>query len=211
MILTLEQLVRIMPQVGENAPLYVAALNTAMQRFAINTPKRIAHFLGQLAHESGQLAHTRENLNYSAEALLRTWPTRFTDLRHARGFAHMPEAIANFVYANRFGNRGMSSGDGWRHRGAGWIQLTFKDNQMACGSYFGVSSDIGYWLSCPQGAALSAAWYWDSRKCNAIADEGDVDHMSDVINLGRHTERIGDAIGYADRLAFTNTALQVLA
>lgn len=211
MNITIKQLLRIMPDAGENAAAYVAALNVAMRRFAIDTPKRAAAFLGQLAHESGQLAETRENLNYSAEALLRTWPSRFGDLEHAKGFAHMPEQIANFVYANRYGNGDMASGDGWRYRGAGWIQLTFKANQQACGDYFGVSSDIGEWLCCPQGAALSAAWFWSKHGCNELADQGDIDAISDMINLGHRTPAIGDAIGYAHRLAFTSTADQVLA
>lgn len=211
MNITLDQLATIVPYAGARGPACVAAINAASARFEINTPARMAHFIGQLAHESAQLAVTRENLNYSAQALMKTWPHRFPTLAQATGFAHMPEQIANYVYANRGGNGDMASGDGWRYRGAGWIQLTFKDNQMACAEFFGVSSDIGEWLCSPQGAALSAAWFWSTHGCNEMADRGDVDAISDTINLGHHTPAIGDAIGYAERLAFTTTAKRVFA
>jgi putative chitinase len=209
MNLTLGQLLAVMPLAGPDAPLFVDVLNVAMRRFAINTPRRVACFLGQLAPESGQLAVMRENLNYTAEQLLRTWPKRFTSLEHAKGFAHMPEQIANFVYANRMGNGDMASGDGWRHRGAGWIQLTGKKNQTAMAEYFGVSSDIGNWLCDPHGAALSAAWFWSTNGCNELADAWDIDGISDTINLGHHTPAEGDAIGYKHRLAFTLTGATI--
>jgi putative chitinase len=209
-ILTRDQLERIMPLAAPRADVCVSALNAAIARFPINTSMRLAHFLGQLAVESGQLAATRENMNYTAQRLTQVWPTRFTSLKQAMGFAHMPEQIANFVYANRMGNGDVRSGDGWRHRGAGWLQLTGKDNQQACAEHFGVSSDIGDWLSSPQGAALAAAWFWSEHGCNELADRSDIDAISDAVNLGHHTPKIGDAIGYAERLAFTNTAIKVL-
>lgn len=210
MIVTAAQLLAIMPDSGSRAIECADPLNVAMRRFNISSPKRMAAFIGQIANETGQLAKARENLNYSAEGLLRTWPDRFGDLAHARGFAHMPQQIANFVYANRMGNGDMSTGDGWRHRGAGWIQLTGKTNQQECAEYFGVSSDIGDWLEYPNGAALSAAWFWSKHGCNELADAGDIDGISDIVNLGHHTPKIGDAIGYPQRLAFTNLANKVL-
>lgn len=210
MRLTPDQLYRIMPAAGRHADVALPALNAALARFPINTPLRLAHFLGQLAHESAQLAANRENLNYSAEQLLKVWPQRFETIEHARGFAHFPEQIANFVYANRGGNGDFKSGDGWRYRGAGWFQLTFKDNQIACAERFGVSSDVGNWLAFPQGAALSAAWFWCENGCNEQADLDDCDAVSDIINRGHVTPAVGDAIGYQDRLFFTTTAKRVL-
>lgn len=210
MTLSEDQLLRIMPLAARGSAASTHAINAACARFEINTPLRLAHFLGQIAHESGQLTATRENLNYTAQALTRTWPARFPSLQMAIGFAHMPEQIANYVYANRGGNGDVKSGDGWRYRGAGWIQLTFRDNQHACAEHFGVAGDIGDWLASPQGAALSAAWFWSTHGCNQMADKDDVDAISDTINLGHHTPKIGDAIGYAERMAFTNTAKRVL-
>lgn len=206
----MDQLVRIMPNSGPRSLQALPAINAALARFPIDTPRRLAHFLGQVAHESAQLNVARENLNYTAEQLMKVWPSRFLSIEHARGFAHMPEQIANFVYANRGGNGDVPSGDGWRYRGAGWIQLTFKNNQMEMSEHFGVSSDIGEWLACPQGAALSAAWFWSTRGCNELADHDDTDAISDVINLGHHTPAVGDAIGYTDRLFFVTTAKRVL-
>lgn len=210
-ILTAEQLAKIMPYAGPRTIECVGALNQAMEPFGIDTPKRIAHFLGQIAHESAQLAATRENFNYSAEQLMRVWPRRFLSIEHANGFAHLPQQIANFVYANRGGNGDMASGDGWRYRGAGYLQHTFKTNHAAIGQQFGVPLEkVGDWLATPRGAAMAAAWLWSRNGCNALADSGDVDAISDIINLGHHTETQGDAIGFAGRLSFTNKALVVM-
>lgn len=220
MNITANQLLAIMPAAGARAYACLDALNDAMRRFAINTPKRMAAFLAQLAHESTQLTSVRENLNYSAQALLSQFNnskiTRFTPAdaeKYGRTATHAAnqEMIANIAYANRMGNGPPASGDGWRTRGAGFIQLTGHDNQQACADFFGIKGDIGEWLATPKGAALSSAWFWSTHGCNELADAGDVDGVSDVINLGRRTPKIGDAIGYADRLALTNRANKVLA
>lgn len=201
-MITLDQLNAAMPHAGARAAQYLPFLNAAMDAFDINTPARIQMFLANVAHESGDLLAIEENLNYSALGLCKTWPARFPNLDAAAPYNRTPIKIANKVYANRGGNGNEASGDGWTHRGAGLIQLTFHDNQKLCADYFGIDvRAIGSWLRTPEGASKSAAWFWAGHGCNAYADKGDFDGACDVINLGKKTERMGDAIGFADRLA----------
>jgi putative chitinase len=227
-MVTLDQLRKIMPLAGARAELFCASLNAAMAEFGIGTPARQAVFLAQLAHETGQLASVSENLNYSADGLANTWPSRYAK-KDARGaylvaagrtvpnelalnLHRLPERIANNVYANRMGNGDEASGDGWRYRGSGGFQLTGKDNQRACAQHFGITLEqVGAWLRTPEGACRSAGWFWQRAGCNELADRGDFDAVSDKINIGRLTEAEGDAIGYKDRLAFFETAERALA
>lgn len=213
MNVTVTHLLRIAPLLGSMAPAVAAALNLAMPRFDIDASvDRMAPFLANVAHESGGFLHKRENLNYQASTLMRTWPSRFPTEAVAKGYAHMPEPIANYVYAGRMGNGDMASGDGFRYRGAGWIQLTGKDNHFACALYFDIDPEkVGEWLCTPEGAALSAAWFWHTAGCNALADKGNFDAICDVINIGRRTKEVGDAIGYADRLRLYKSLKQVMA
>lgn len=210
-MLTPEVLRRLAPHAGLDYTVLINLLDPAMERFGIDTPKRVACFLSQVIVESNQFQDVRENLNYSANGLLKTWPTRFKNLTDAQFYERQPQKIANFVYANRMGNRDEKSGDGWRFRGAGWIQLTGRNNQMECALALGVTDDIGSWLATPQGAALSAAWFWWHHGCNQMADTSNIDAISDTVNLGRRTERIGDAIGYLNRAGLTNIALKEFA
>lgn len=228
MNLTAEQLLKMAPRVGAAAGVYVAALNAAMSRYCIDTPKRAAHFLAQVVHESGELSCMRENLNYSAHGLANTWPARFaakdaagkylmtTDGRKvpndlAIALQRRPEAIANAAYAGRMGNGDEKSGDGWRYRGAGWIQITGRDNHREVAGALAIIGDIGDYLATVPGAAASAAWFWWKTGCNRLADAGNVDAISDLINIGHRTERVGDSIGYDKRLSLTKHCLQVLA
>jgi putative chitinase len=110
------------------------------------------------------------------------------------------------------GNGGPATGDGWRHRGAGGFQLTGKDIQRECAAYFRIPVDkVGDWLRTPEGACRSAAWYWWKTGCNTLADAGAIDAISDIVNIGRRTEVVGDSIGYGERVALTNAADKVLA
>jgi len=203
MNVTAEHLVKAVPQLTRlRAAQYVPALNEAMSRFKIDTPTRQAAFLAQIFHESGNLQAVEENLNYSADALRRTWPSRFKTDEIANEYARKPQKIANKVYANRMGNRDEASGDGWKFRGAGLIQLTGKDNHYSAAMFFGIEFEkVGDWLRTPEGACLSAAWFWSNCGANKYADKEDFDGVSDVINIGRKTEKAGDAIGYAHRLS----------
>lgn len=211
---------RIAPQCGANAANVAAALQPVLERFGITTRRRLAHFLAQVAHESGGFVRKRENLNYTPAAILGTFntpkATRFTRAKaeqYGRTAAHAADqqAIANIAYANRMGNGPAASGDGWRTRGAGWIQLTGADNHNACADFFHIPREtIGAWLATDTGAALSAGWFWQRANLNRYADLDDIDGVSDCVNMGRKTEKIGDAIGYADRRFLTLEALKVI-
>lgn len=172
----------------------------AMDEFGIVTPRREASFLATVIHESQGFKRLEENLNYSAEGLCKTWPSRFNPV-NALNYARQPQKIANKVYANRMGNGGEASGDGWRFRGAGLIQLTFRDNHQACGNYFGITlSRVPGWLRTPEGACRSAGWFWDLNQVNEYADADDFDGVCDLVNRGHRTAAIGDAVGFAHRM-----------
>ena len=211
MRITKDQLLKIAPNC-QNAAVYAGCLAAAMDRFSIDTPARAAHFLAQVVHESDYLTAFRENFNYSAAGLLKTWPSRFKNLADAQFYDRQPAKIANYVYANRMGNSDEKSGDGWLYRGAGWLQQTGKAMHEECAAYFKIPlNKLTEWLCTPNGAALSAAWVWWKKGCNRYADMGNVDAVSDLINLGHLTQKVGDSIGYNKRLLLTNTALKALA
>lgn len=210
-MLTVAQLQTIAPNVGNAATVYTNTLNNAMQRFGIDTPLRMAHFLAQLVHESDGLTAFRENLNYSANRLLAIWPKRFANIIEAQHYERQPMKLANYVYANRMGNGDATSGDGWKYRGAGWFQLTGKTNHEQMAKELGViNSDIGEWLSTVNGAALSAAWFWWKNGCNRLADMNNCEAVSDIINLGRRTAKEGDSIGFARRKELTDRIIKIL-
>jgi putative chitinase len=127
-----------MPRAASIADRVIPALDAAMQRFQIDAPARRAAFLAQLAHESGQLQRWTENLNYGWQGLLKTFSKYFRTEAEARNLERKPERIANRVYGGRMGNGDEASGDGWRYRGRGPIQLTGKDNYRICGTAIGV-------------------------------------------------------------------------
>ncbi len=159
-------------------------LNQAMQEFSINTPMRISIFLAQIAHESGGLSTFVENLNYHTAGLLKTFPKYFT-VATAPQYARNPQKIASKTYANRMGNGDEASGDGWRYRGRGVIQLTGKNNYQACGS--ALKLDLiknPELLEEPLNAFRSACWFWTSRNLNTLADAGDFISITRKINGG---------------------------
>jgi len=180
---------------------YVEPLNNALQHFQINTPDRIAMFMAQVGHESGGLTHIEENLNYRAERLPVVFPRYFRDVNPS-AYARNPEKIANRVYANRMGNGPESSGDGYRYRGRGLIQLTGHDNYARFANDMGMSVEEAVeYLSTPEGAAMSAAWFWSKNGLNEIADRGDVVAATKRIN--------GGTIGLVDRQAHYSEALHI--
>jgi putative chitinase len=183
--------------------LWLEPLNFAMQRFQINTPKRVAAFLGQCAHESAGFTVLAENLNYRMEALVQMWPRRFPSLGEAAPYHRQPEKIANRAYANRMGNGDEASGDGWLYRGRGVIQLTGKDNYQLASDALRVdivrNPDM---VLQPELAALTAAWFWNKHGLNELADKGDTATITKRINGGTH--------GMDDRLQRTSTALALL-
>ena len=132
---------------------------------------RVAAFLAQIAHESQELNRLVENLNYSAAALMSTWPKRFPTLADAEPYARQPERIANRAYANRLGNGAEQSGDGWRYRGRGIIQVTGRGNYHEIGAALALPLDVQpELLEQPANAALSASWFWKSHLLNPLAD-----------------------------------------
>lgn len=200
------QLEHIMPNATITQAM-VGELESSMAEFGIVGRLDQCAFIANVAHESGQLRYLGENLNYSADALLSTWPSHF-DLASAAAYARQPERIANRVYANRGGNSNEASGDGWAYRGAGAIEVTFHDNHLACAQHFGRTlADIGPWLRTLEGALRSAGWFWQMRH---LSDQSDFDAICDIVNIGHHTIAIGDSSGYADRVAFFQRAQEVL-
>ena len=184
-MLTRDELVAVMPRAAGTADQVLPALDAAMQRFQIDTPAREAAFLAQLAHESGQLRHWAENLNYGWEGLRKVFKKYFPTEADARAYDRQPERIANRVYGGRMGNGPESSGDGWRYRGRGPIQLTGKDNYRACGAAIGVDLvNEPERLETPETGCLAAAWFWTNKGLNALADAGDFLKITKLINGG---------------------------
>jgi putative chitinase len=182
---------------------WVPALNDTFARFQIATPRQQAAFIGQCGHECGNFRILEENLNYRAETLMKLWPRRFPTLEFAKQYEKNPRKIANSVYANRMGNRDEASGDGFRFRGRGAVQLTGHSGYFyagkALGTDFVANPDL---VSTPQYAALTAGWFWSTHKCNEAAEAGDWVKLTKIIN--------GGTIGLDDRIKHTNEALAVL-
>lgn len=150
----------------------------------INTEKRVSLFLAQTSHESAEYTRISENLNYSASGLRKIFKKYFTE-EQAEQYARQPERIANRVYANRMGNGSESSGDGWRFRGHGLIQLTGKNNHQAFADFLKIPMNkcLEY-LTTREGALHSAVWYWNVNSLNRYADKSDVLGSTKVINGG---------------------------
>jgi len=157
--------------------------------FKIQTPLRLAHFLAQCSHESARFTRVEENLNYSENGLRSTFNKYFT-IDQSREYAHNKVKIASRVYANRMGNGDEASQEGWKFRGRGYIQLTGKENYERFGSK--VSENL---LNEPDLVAtkyplLSAAWFWDSKNLNEIADAGSTENevalITKKVNGGYH-------------------------
>lgn len=207
--MTPDQLITILPLARPRAGFFLPILVAAVAEFGIASSFDRAAFIANVGHETGQLASFSENLNYSAEALLHQWPNRFTPALAAQ-LARKPEAIANHVYAGRYGNGDEASGDGWRFRGGGGIQTTFHDNYAAGAAHFGMDvAAFATWVRTPEGAIRSAGQFWQAHKISARAAAGDFDGCCDLVNLGHKTDKVGDSIGWPDRLAIFTRALQV--
>ena len=169
------------------APRTLAALEKCVLAADLRTPTRRAYFFSQLAHESAVFTVLEENLFYSAQALQRVFPKYFPNSTIANTFARQPEMIANRVYANRMGNGTEESGDGWRYRGRGFIQLTGRNNYVAFARTVGKSvEDVLQWAGTPGGAAASAVWFWTTNRLNRFADAGDFTGLTRAINGGLH-------------------------
>lgn len=150
-------------------------VNASFGPAQIEAPIRAAMYLAQVAHETAGFSRLEENLNYSAEALCRTWPHRFPTMDVAELFAHNPEKLANETYALRMGNGDRESGEGWKYRGRGGPMLTGRDAYKACEASTGIplleQPDLA---ARPEYAFRVAAWFWMSHHLAELADNGDV-------------------------------------
>ena len=205
MLLTIDQLFAINNNLNKaECTYYINAFNQVLPQYGINTPLRLAHFLAQVLHESGHLKYKSENLNYSAQALLKVFPKYFKTITEANVYARQPVKIANKVYANRMGNGNEASGEGWKYRGRGLIQITGKTNFDTCGKFCGMDL-IHYPDSILEHADINiktACWYWTSRNLNQYADNNDIVTITKKINGGIN--------GLQDRTNILQKARQVL-
>ncbi|SFF11598.1 glycoside hydrolase family 19 protein [Nitrosomonas sp. Nm166] len=151
-------------------------IHDCAEKFNIDTPLRLAHFLAQCAHESAEFKAPEENLNYSAERLKKKFSKYFSgDL--ADRYARQPEKIASRIYGNRMGNGDEASKEGYQYRGRGYIQLTGKDNYRAFAQSIGDDVVKHPSLVATKYPLLSAAWFWDMRSLNQLADQGSSDEV----------------------------------
>ena len=189
-------------------PSLVDPFNETFQRFGIITPAQQASWIGQCGHECGNFRIMEENLNYKAATLLKLFPKTpkrqwgFTP-EEAAAYEKQPQKIANRIYSNRMGNRDEASGDGFRFRGSGFLQLTGHSNFYHAGQALGVDFVMQPELvRTPMYAAQTAGWFWQTHKLNQYADSGDFVTMTKRIN--------GGTIGLEDRIKHINHALHVL-
>lgn len=168
------------------------------------TGTRLHFFLAQLGHESAGLSIMEEGLNYSAQGLVNTFPNRFPTIAAATPFARNPEKFANHVYGNRMGNGPPASGDGFRFRGRGYIQITGRENYTKIGAVAGVNliANPDAAIS-PDHALEIACGFWTFNKINAIADTGDFVKVTRAIN--------GGIKGLPDRRAWLDKVIRILA
>ena len=165
---------------------FIASFGMWAETFKINTPKRVAMYLSMVLHESAFLNATEENLNYSADGLLKTFPKYFNS-QTAKEYARNPQRIASRVYANRMGNGNEASGDGWKYRGRGFLQMTGKENYQNFSRYDLCTKNVvndpdsvsKYYLN-----QLSSMWFWEKHNLNAVSDIEDVRKATQIINGG---------------------------
>jgi len=189
---------------NENANKWHKAMLQILPRYDISTVERVAGFIAQTGHESRDYNVLTENLNYSASALNKIFPKYFERAgRDAAEYHRKPEKIANVIYANRMGNRGPESGDGWRYRGGGILQLTGHNNYESFAESIGITPrEAVDYVRTRKGALESACWFWNQNNLNRYCDNLDIIGMSKRINGGTH--------GLDDRKARYLHAMDVL-
>lgn len=193
------------PRAAENhVKAFATQSGPLFARFGFDrSPRRRDFFLAQIGHESGGLTIVEENLRYSAERICVVWPSRFPDLASAQRCDRQPETLANTVYCNRMGNGPLESGDGWRYRGRGYIQLTGRDGYRRVGEIAGIDLEAEPEQAAdPATALLVACSFWQWKGLNALADEGDFEKVTRRIN--------GGTIGMADRRAWLDKVRRTL-
>lgn len=199
-----DELLRIAPLCA-NPPGWARALGAAAAVYDIrDSEDRLAMWTANVLHESQELRYLEENLSYSPGRLRDVWPKRFPTWDIARHYSGRPEALANYVYADRNGNGDEDSGDGWRFRGRGPLQLTGRTNYTRAAEALAqplvLEPDL---VLQPDIGALTAAWYWSQAGCHALADRGLFGDAVRAIN--------GALTGIDDRSAYLVRARKVLA
>ena len=182
---TEDQLTACIPGLADSAD-WFTSLSNLLPVFGVTSAKRVAMFLAQTSYESGNYSELVENLNYSATSLTEVFGSYFRT-RYVNDYAHQPEKIANLVYGGRMGNGDEESGDGWKFRGRGIIQITGKDNYSACSlATYGDARllDTPELLMTKDGAVASACWFWNSRQLNAWSDAENIREVTRRINGG---------------------------
>jgi putative chitinase len=204
--LTEDVVKQLLPKV-KNLQEWYEELLGVLPQYEIDTPNRVAAFVAQCGHESLGFTVLQENLNYSADGLRKIFGKYFPTAELAKQYARKPEMIANRVYGNRMGNEDEDSGDGYKYRGRGIIQITGKNNYSKCSiALFEDETNLlenPDLLLEPHYAMHSACWFWNATRLNALADSGDMKTMTKRIN--------GGYLGLEDRIAHYNHALEVLA
>ena len=204
-MVTLAQFQSLYPRAKAGHVDALAARSTAIfNEFGISQlPNRLHFFLAQIGHESGGLSIVEENLNYSAPRLMQIFPNRFPTLASAEAVAGSPQRVGNAIYANRMGNGDVASGDGFRYRGRGYIQLTGTNNYRLVGAHAGIdlisSPDRAF---APDDALRVACGFWALNNLNAVCDTGDFTLLTKRIN--------GGTIGMPDRLAWLDKVRRTL-
>ena len=182
-------------------PAIMGEVFSIVEKFNITNHLRLSHFLSQCAHESGNFKFLTENLNYSADGLLKIFPKYFKDKATADAYARKPEKIGSRVYANRMGNGDEASGEGFKFRGRGYIQLTGKDNYKQFGAFVGEDLVANPDLVATKYPLTSAAFFFDKNKLWDICDKGDTPEVVTLV-----TKRVnGGTHGLEDRLNKFNT------
>ncbi|MBT8369415.1 MAG: glycoside hydrolase family 19 protein [Deltaproteobacteria bacterium] len=197
-----KSLLRSLGVTDARADKYLPDLKKALPEHQIDTPLRMAHFLAQVLHESARLRYVKENLNYSAQALLRVFRKYFTPSQ-AQIYARKPKRIANRVYASRMGNGDEASADGYRYRGRGFIQLTGKNNYRKFSQWIGDDVVVQPDVVAHKYAVYSAVYYWVSHHLNALADIDDIKQVTKTVNGGYN--------GLEDRIALLDKTKELLA
>jgi putative chitinase len=205
-MITAEQFHHLFPR-AQDPESWAASMQEVFPTYDISTPQRVAAFLAQCGHESGGWTVFEENLNYSAQGLNGIFKKYFPTIESAQPYARKPEMIANKIYANRMGNGGPETGDGYKYRGRGPIQLTGKDNYRSFAKEMFDDwenlFDNPDWVTADRDFALmSAIWFWNKNKLNVQADSGDIKLMTKKIN--------GGYIGLEDRIKHYEECINLL-
>lgn len=193
---TLEKLKNVIPDS------VIKELPDVIQRFDINTELRLAHFLSQCAHESGNFSVKVENMNYSAKRLQEVFRKYFPTTEKAMEYQRQPQKIGSLVYANRLGNGDEKSGDGWRYRGRGYIQLTGKSSYKSFGDFIGEDLVKNPELLATKYPLVSAGWFFRIRDINKISDRGSTTDVITAVTLRVNGGRNGlqDRISRFERI-----------